>query len=112
MMDVVAQLEKRAAASAQKLNWRVSIVDLLKLLDMDSSLAARKELEAIPDRAAREQRVRALTAMLHESSKSFNAAEVFELDDVVDPADTRAVIARVLTAAGPTTGSGRPVDAW
>ena len=33
MMDVVAQLEKRAAASAQKLNWRVSIVDLLKLLD-------------------------------------------------------------------------------
>ena len=50
--------------------------------------------------------------MLHESSKSFNAAEVFELDDVVDPADTRAVIARVLTTAGPTTGSGRPVDAW
>jgi hypothetical protein len=44
MMDVVAQLEQRAAASAQKLNWRVSIVDLLKLLDMDSSLAARKEL--------------------------------------------------------------------
>ncbi|MDP3423573.1 MAG: DUF3597 domain-containing protein [Burkholderiaceae bacterium] len=44
MMDVVAQLEQRAAASPQKLNWRTSIVDLLKLLDMDSSLAARKEL--------------------------------------------------------------------
>ena len=46
VVDVVAQLEKRAAANAQKLNWRVSIVDLLKLLDIDSSFAARKELAA------------------------------------------------------------------
>lgn len=44
MVDVVAQLEKRAAANPQKLNWRTSIVDLLKLLDMDSSLQARKAL--------------------------------------------------------------------
>lgn len=44
LVDVVAQLEKRAAANAQKLNWRTSIVDLLKLLDIDSSLAARKAL--------------------------------------------------------------------
>jgi hypothetical protein len=44
MVDVVAQLEQKAAANAQKLNWRTSIVDLLKLLDLDSSLAARKEL--------------------------------------------------------------------
>ena len=44
VVDVVAQLEERAAANAQKLNWRVSIVDLLKLLDIDSSFAARKEL--------------------------------------------------------------------
>ena len=46
VVDVVAQLEERAAANSQKLNWRVSIVDLLKLLDIDSSLAARKELAA------------------------------------------------------------------
>ena len=46
VVDVVAQLEERAAANAQKLNWRVSIVDLLKLLDIDSSFAARKELAA------------------------------------------------------------------
>jgi Domain of unknown function (DUF3597) len=46
VIDVVAQLEQRAAANPQKLNWRTSIVDLLKLLDMDSSLAARKELAA------------------------------------------------------------------
>ena len=44
VVDVVAQLEKRAAANPQKLNWRTSIVDLLKLLDIDSSLDARKAL--------------------------------------------------------------------
>src|SRR5690606_23513542 len=44
VVDVVAQLEQRAAANPQKLNWRTSIVDLLKLLDIDSSLSARKEL--------------------------------------------------------------------
>ena len=44
MVDVVTQLEQRAAANPQKLNWKTSIVDLLKLLDIDSSLAARKEL--------------------------------------------------------------------
>jgi len=44
IVDVVAQLEQRAASTPQKLNWRTSIVDLLKLLDIDSSLTARKEL--------------------------------------------------------------------
>ena len=36
-VDVVAQMEQRAAANPQKLNWRTSIVDLLKLLEIDSS---------------------------------------------------------------------------
>jgi hypothetical protein len=45
-VDVAAQLEQRAAANPEKLNWRTSIVDLLKLLDMDSSLTARKALAA------------------------------------------------------------------
>jgi hypothetical protein len=44
VVDVVGQLEKRAASHPEKLNWKTSIVDLLKLLDIDSSLAARKEL--------------------------------------------------------------------
>lgn len=43
-VDVVAKLEKMASAHTEKLNWKVSIVDLMKLLDLDSSLAARKEL--------------------------------------------------------------------
>ncbi|MCV2350360.1 DUF3597 domain-containing protein [Paucibacter sp. Y2R2-4] len=44
VVDVVSQLEGLAAKHAEKLNWKVSIVDLLKLLDLDSSLASRKEL--------------------------------------------------------------------
>jgi len=44
VVDVVAQLEKLAASNPQKLNWKVSIVDLLKLLGIESSFAARKEL--------------------------------------------------------------------
>lgn len=43
-VDVVANLEKLAAASPVKLDWKVSIVDLMKLLGLDSSFAARKEL--------------------------------------------------------------------
>jgi hypothetical protein len=43
-VDVEAVLTKRAAQNTQKLDWRKSIVDLMKLLDLDSSLAARKEL--------------------------------------------------------------------
>ncbi|WP_265942398.1 DUF3597 domain-containing protein [Dechloromonas sp. A34] len=43
-VDVVAKLEALASAHGEKLNWKVSIVDLLKLLGLDSSLAARKEL--------------------------------------------------------------------
>lgn len=44
VVDVVAKLEGLAANHPEKLNWKVSIVDLLKLLGLDSSLGARKEL--------------------------------------------------------------------
>jgi len=43
-VDVVAKLESLAASNSQKLNWKTSIVDLLKLLGLDSSLDARKGL--------------------------------------------------------------------
>lgn len=43
-VDVEAVLTKIAAGKGAASNWRQSIVDLLKLLDMDSSLSARKEL--------------------------------------------------------------------
>lgn len=43
-VDVEAILNDMAQKNPQKLNWRTSIVDLLKLLDMDSSLTSRKQL--------------------------------------------------------------------
>lgn len=43
-VDVEKALEGIAATKGQELNWRQSIVDLLKLLDIDSSLDARREL--------------------------------------------------------------------
>jgi hypothetical protein len=43
-VDVEAVLMDLAAKKGQKLDWRKSIVDLMKLLDLDSSLDARKEL--------------------------------------------------------------------
>lgn len=45
-IDVAAKLESLAKSSNPSLNWRTSIVDLLKLLGLDSSLEARKELAA------------------------------------------------------------------
>ena len=43
-VDVAPILDKAVAAKKEKLEWRTSIVDLMKALDIDSSLSARKEL--------------------------------------------------------------------
>ena len=45
-VDVEAILNGMAGSAGQALNWRTSIVDLLKLLSLDSSLQSRKELAA------------------------------------------------------------------
>jgi acetyl-CoA carboxylase carboxyltransferase component len=79
-------------------------------------LAMRKELEAIADEAEREQRVRDLTAAAEQNARALNAATLFEIDDVIDPAETRSLIAATLTAAtarapGLEPG-GRFVDTW
>jgi acetyl-CoA carboxylase carboxyltransferase component len=78
-------------------------------------LGLRKELEAIEDDEAREQRVREVTAAAQENAKAINAAMLFEIDDVIDPAETRGLIARTLAAAEqprrPPHGH-RFVDTW
>src|SRR5512133_3414153 len=43
-VDVAAIMDELAKKAPQQLNWRTSIVDLMKLINLDSSLAARKEL--------------------------------------------------------------------
>lgn len=44
VVEVAPILDKAVAAKGEKLEWRTSIVDLMKALDIDSSLSARKEL--------------------------------------------------------------------
>ena len=77
-------------------------------------LALRRELEQIEDEEAREQRVRELTAAAQENAKALNAATLFELDDVIDPAETRTLIASTLAAAAGTRepAGHRFVDTW
>ncbi|WP_445152364.1 acyl-CoA carboxylase subunit beta [Baekduia sp. Peel2402] len=75
-------------------------------------LSMRRDLEAIEDEAEREARVRELTAAAQTNAAAINAATFFEIDDVIDPADTRTVIAATLRAAGDTPPSGRFVDPW
>jgi acetyl-CoA carboxylase carboxyltransferase component len=79
-------------------------------------LALRKELDAIGDEEAREQRVRDLTDQAQRNARALNAAAVFELDDVIDPTETRGVIAATLRAAAakspPRSERRRFVDTW
>jgi acetyl-CoA carboxylase carboxyltransferase component len=72
-------------------------------------------LTAIADDDERQERVRQATAAAQENAKALNAAQLFEIDDVIDPADTRTLIAATLAAAAqhefdaPRT---RFVDTW
>jgi acetyl-CoA carboxylase carboxyltransferase component len=81
-------------------------------------LALRGELAAIADEGEREQRVKDLVAAVRANSTALNAATYFELDDVIDPADTRTRLVQTLDATpvpppDPATGRRRTmVDAW
>jgi acetyl-CoA carboxylase carboxyltransferase component len=80
-------------------------------------LGFRRELEAISDEAERAERLEHMVAHAHDHAKALNAATLFEIDDVIDPADTRRAIASTLTAAD-TGGTWRDhppvrtVDNW
>lgn len=78
-------------------------------------LSLRKQLAELDDPAAAEQLVREATAAYRERVTGFNVARAFEIDDVIDPAETRSVIAATLAAAAGRDGffgSGRVVDTW
>jgi acetyl-CoA carboxylase carboxyltransferase component len=78
-------------------------------------LGLRRELEAIADEDERERRVREVTAQARENAKALNAATLFELDDVIDPAETRGLIAATLAAAptvDPAAAPARFIDTW
>jgi len=75
-------------------------------------LELHREFEEISDEAERERRVREVTAAAQDNARALNAAQLFELDDVIDPVETRGLIAATLAAAGTPEPSGRTVDAW
>ncbi|HEX8804033.1 MAG TPA: carboxyl transferase domain-containing protein, partial [Acidimicrobiales bacterium] len=79
-------------------------------------LGYRKELEAIDDAAARERAFDEMVERAYEHGKALNAATHFEIDDVIDPADSRRWITTLLTGADappPRPGKKRPfVDTW
>jgi acetyl-CoA carboxylase carboxyltransferase component len=78
-------------------------------------LGYRRELEAIDDRAAREARYEELLATMYDTGKAANIATHFEIDDVIDPADTRRWISQTLLATPPPPRrmvKKHPVDPW
>lgn len=76
-------------------------------------LAMRRELEAIPDEELRQQTFETAVAFAYTQGAALNAATYAELDDVIDPADTRArLVASLSTAARPAPRSARMVDTW
>ncbi len=79
-------------------------------------LGFRKELEAVADPAARKQLFDAMVARAYERGSALNTATHFEIDDVIDPADSRHRVVSALRAApvpAPRTHKKRPcIDTW
>jgi acetyl-CoA carboxylase carboxyltransferase component len=79
-------------------------------------LGYRRELEAIADPAARRAAFEEMVARAYEHGTGINMASVFEIDDVIDPAETRARLMtalRALPAPPPREGRKRPcIDTW
>ncbi|MEV4312984.1 carboxyl transferase domain-containing protein [Actinocrispum sp. NPDC049592] len=74
-------------------------------------LGFRRELDAIEDPVRRKETLDAMIQAAYEQGKALNAASMFEIDDVIDPADTR----RWITAALPETvarGRRPNIDTW
>jgi acetyl-CoA carboxylase carboxyltransferase component len=79
-------------------------------------LGQRRELDAIADPAERERTYQAMVERMYEHGKAVNMAGHFEIDDVIDPADSRRWITTMLQTAGSTAPRGvkkRPnIDTW
>ena len=79
-------------------------------------LGYRKELEAIDDPDERERAFQEMVDRMYTHGKAVNAASHFEIDDVIDPADSRRWISSTFGAAPPPgarTGKKRPnIDTW
>jgi acetyl-CoA carboxylase carboxyltransferase component len=79
-------------------------------------LGYRNELAAIADPAERRRKYEQMVAGMYERGKALNTASLFEIDDVIDPADTRRwIMAGLRSAPPPAPSSGKKhawIDAW
>jgi acetyl-CoA carboxylase carboxyltransferase component len=79
-------------------------------------LGYRNELAAIEDPAQRRAEYERRVAQLYEQGKALSTAALFEIDDVIDPLETRRVLVealRAMPAPLPRSGKKRPfVDTW
>jgi acetyl-CoA carboxylase carboxyltransferase component len=79
-------------------------------------LGYRRELDAIDDPERREQAFQEMVAAMYRHGKALNTATYFEIDDVIDPADSRRWITAALESAPPPparNGKKRPcIDTW
>ena len=79
-------------------------------------LGYRKDLEAINDPEEREQAYQNLVEKMYEAGKGLSMADHFEIDDVIDPQDSRQWVMAALRAAGPgeeRASKKRPmIDTW
>jgi len=81
-------------------------------------LGYSKELAAVDDPAEQEALFQTMVERMYDHGKALNTATHFEIDDVIDPADTRRWLATILHSVPPRVGwAGRPkkrpnVDTW
>src|SRR5205823_12380689 len=77
-------------------------------------LGMRRELEAIEDPDERERAFEAAVAAAYERGQGISMAEYFEIDDVIDPADTRRWIKLMFDDDAPARDAKRRphVDTW
>ncbi len=78
-------------------------------------LGYRKELEAITDPVEREETFQKMVNRMYENGKALSVATHFEIDDVIDPAESRTWISAILESVliSPRSGKKRPnIDTW
>jgi acetyl-CoA carboxylase carboxyltransferase component len=113
-LGVMAMVGGNSQASFFTLSWPTGEFGGMGL-EGSVTLGYRKELEAIADPAERKATFDRMVAQAYEHGKAIHTAMGYDLDDVIDPAETRARIVAGLesTTMPPRTGKKRPyIDTW
>src|SRR3546814_11688872 len=95
------------------LSWRTDKFGGMRL-EGAGRLAYKAELESIADPAARQARYLSLVDQLYQRGKALNIATVHEVDDVIDPSETRAIVSALFATSSGELRSGERgfIDSW